>query len=291
MSHPIVTQRLSAAAKHHYNYQKGDKVIRIHNSIGRSLFFVLNWIKRSPERFAEWERGDFRDDIDMFQQAGMQAEELQCLINGGDFIEPSLEDTYAALQDALQGSTTRPVEIIEQLTELIQLPTAKSILAGDTLQALRKLLLRPDQFVALQRQLNATPLCCTYCGHPFQGPNEMASISGRSIACSTCAVPNTVACSVNGCKSYAGANTKLREALRFKGRCYEHKEGLAEKLNRTDVPDQAKHHEPAVIARPRNGRIPPPAPRAYGAQVRTPAAAWRGIIENLPLDIETPDEY
>jgi hypothetical protein len=112
-------------------------------------------------------------------------------------------------------------DLIDTMVRILQLPYARSILSGNTLQMLRAAILLPDELIALKSQLKEN-MSCIGCGHKLLH-GEMAIYShqgegsNHGFLCSRCQKPSFVASEVDISRSVPSTSVKgLLTALKRK---------------------------------------------------------------------------
>ena len=148
------------------------------------------------------------------ESVGLAASINEDMDSEGENIDDLINHLISQL--TVRESEVKDKTLIDAIVETLKLPFVGSVLAGNTLQSLKKAILVPDELAGLQERLAQKELHCSNCGHRFIN-GEMVSIhgtgTGRSnpqLYCTSCYTPGYSVC--NYCKTtkpFSKAVTKL----------------------------------------------------------------------------------
>jgi hypothetical protein len=150
--------------------------------------------------------------------------------------EQPIAPTVAELKQELLDQLLRPLSsaeeatLVDRMVNILQSPHGRNVLAGKTLQALRKALLTGEELRGLEERLDRLNSHCAACGKEISYGEVVTfyidSLAGRpgqgAIFCAHCKRPTRVACSVQGCAKTV--EIKDRVLLRDGPKCVDHQE-------------------------------------------------------------------
>lgn len=137
-----------------------------------------------------------------------------------DYTAQPMGDMIEQVVKQLEGSgENRDRDLVDTIVRVLNLPHARNILSGSTLQMIRSAILLPDELVALKAQLK-DGMACMACGHKIlSGEMTVYHSQGESSGfyCSRCQKPAYVASETDAGKSVPVASVKgLLAALKRK---------------------------------------------------------------------------
>jgi hypothetical protein len=191
-------------------------VVRLTNDQARGLAASLLVLK-SRLIDGEWNLRDINHQLARDVNSGrLDGAVYQALINREQSAIPevSLNHVIDFLIEQLKAQVKAPAEILDAVVSAISSPYAGNILAGGTLSALQRSILKPDDYSELRRKL--AELHCSNCTKPFAENGEMATVTSGdrvTLLCSSCAVPPRMACNKGNCESSVPVPQKLRESI------------------------------------------------------------------------------
>lgn len=213
--------------------------------------------------------------------------------------EQPLAPTVAELKQEILDQLLRPLSsseeatLVDRMVDILQSPHGRNVLAGKTLQALRKALLTGDELRGLEERLDRLNTHCAACGKEITYGEVVTfyidSLGGRpaqgAIFCAHCKRPTRVACSVQGCAKTV--EIKDRILLKDGPKCVEHQEEKKKKEESTiesPLVEANLEVNPAVPPIWR-GAITPAAPRNLRDFV---VGAWApdALVPATPFDTE-----
>lgn len=114
-----------------------------------------------------------------------------------EYIEQAINE-----QEIMPGSEKTGM-LVDMIADILQGAFGRNGLAGNTLEALRKAVLRPEELVALKDAMLKHELACNRCGAAFTNTQLVIYMSGNGedrqlkqpyMLCSRCAAPTAASC-------------------------------------------------------------------------------------------------
>lgn len=147
------------------------------------------------------------DAFPIVQQALMNLED-------GSIPEESLPSLFETVVSVLKSKGKVPGDLIDMLVDVLKGPHARSVLSGQTLILLRKVLLLPEETAGLIERLKKREMSCVNCGHDFLS-GEAASVYAErdmtALYCYSCYNPSWVKC--YKCMGSAPIPAKFRDGI------------------------------------------------------------------------------
>lgn len=188
---------------------------------------------------------------------------------------PDIHEMIAALGalvEGKEGEEHKDAELIDLVVDTLQLPYARNILAGQSVDSLRNAILLPNELAGLRTRLQAHEVSCSRCGREMVTGEVVTLVregrGGNSFYCQRCAgiYIGTAYVACNKCNDHqVSLSPKVVKALRggICGACSGKKE---EEPAGPPAPERVfRPEEPERPARPRavagttaTGRIPVP---------------------------------
>lgn len=224
-------------------------MIKIPNQMGRQFVALLAYTRDSGKAlsayrdhfFANWRRDrlETRNELTPAMRQGAAAAQD----NWSRDNEVSLDEMFSTLGLQLSGREGDSSLIIDRVAEILTSPHAKQMLAGKTLEALKRAVLNPQEITGLDERLQAAEVHCTACHKVFTSGEVITmfheptnrGILKPQLYCTKCLGPSYLACSCVGCnEAVALTNKQLAFFAKKNGEC-EHLKLLKDRAQQVDV--------------------------------------------------------
>lgn len=181
-------------------------MIRLYYDVVEKIYLILLWVKyvaKVPEiNRIEEEINNLRSNIGDPEQRANAQEAMRSAFSGEDQhqIDGLIQLFSKFITRKRSKSESTEGDLIDLIVKTLQLPFTAAVLAGRTLNNLRKALLLPEELTGLTSRLVKQEKCCMSCGKDFEPGEAMIyyepsdSNSTSTIMCFACSKPEMVKC-------------------------------------------------------------------------------------------------